>query len=439
MQFIKNSIFWFGSLMIALLALLIFIFIPVERQSLSAPAVTRIYYADNISPAHQAVINSFNKRYQGSIEVAPVHLPFSKFSTNERKEILARALRSRSERLDVFAVDLIWAPRFARWGQPLDLYFNKNEISRFNSEAMKSCIIDNQLVAIPLYLDVGLMYYRRDILQNLPDFETIETKLKSSISWNEFIALGKRLSYLNKPFYLFAANSYEGLICSFHETMSVAAGEQVFTPEHLVLNTDEARRGLQMLTDMIHRFGLTPGVVTSFDEYKCYLYAMQSDAIFMRGWPGFLVHYKELLAASGQLDKYAMAALPHFEGNSTSAVFGGWNLMVSKFSPRKTEAIRFIKFTQEKENQELMYEVGGYIPTSQAVYEDSVFLKNHAELSYYSRLLSLGKHRPYRQDYTRISDIVSHYLNLAIKNEMSVEDALKQAAEKVNSKQAFIK
>jgi multiple sugar transport system substrate-binding protein len=32
--------------------------------------------------------------------------PFQKFSTNERKELLTRSLRSKSDRIDIFSVDL---------------------------------------------------------------------------------------------------------------------------------------------------------------------------------------------------------------------------------------------------------------------------------------------------------------------------------------------
>jgi multiple sugar transport system substrate-binding protein len=33
----------------------------------------------------------FNSRNKGRIEVVPVNLPFEKFTTNERKELLARS------------------------------------------------------------------------------------------------------------------------------------------------------------------------------------------------------------------------------------------------------------------------------------------------------------------------------------------------------------
>lgn len=44
----------------------------------------KIFFADNISAAHRQVIARFNAIHRGRIEVVPVDLPFTKFSTNER-------------------------------------------------------------------------------------------------------------------------------------------------------------------------------------------------------------------------------------------------------------------------------------------------------------------------------------------------------------------
>ncbi|MCK5075711.1 MAG: hypothetical protein KAR38_05015, partial [Calditrichia bacterium] len=72
---------------------------------------TKVYFVDNISDAHVVLIDKFNREYEGEIEIVPVNLPFAKFSTNERKELLARSLRSKNDGIDIFAVDLIWVPR----------------------------------------------------------------------------------------------------------------------------------------------------------------------------------------------------------------------------------------------------------------------------------------------------------------------------------------
>ena len=192
----------------------------------------KLYYADNISPSHQLAIDEFNRLYAGKIEVVPVNLPFSKFSTNERKELLTRSLRSKSEKLDIFAVDLIWVPRFAKWSEPLDSYFSIDEKKRLLKDAMKSCVFEGTLVAMPMYLDIGLLYYRRDIIRKLPDADAVEKRLQESMTWEEMAHLRKRLAYMNKPFYLFPAKDYEGLICNYLE-LAVGYDPEFFKIQYL--------------------------------------------------------------------------------------------------------------------------------------------------------------------------------------------------------------
>lgn len=107
--------------------------------------------------------------------------------------------------------------------------------------------------------------------------------------------------------------------------------------------------------------------------------------------------------------------------------------MISQFSNRKEEALKFINFLFEKESQEILYEIGGYLPINMEVYRDSTFLKKHKELADIQKLLVWGKHRPFLENYTRISEIMARMFRKALKNEISVEDALSSASAQINS------
>jgi multiple sugar transport system substrate-binding protein len=397
----------------------------------------QVYFADNISPIHQYAIDLFNTLHKGDIEVVPVNLPFEKFSTNERKELLARSLRSKSEKLDVFAVDLIWVPRFIRWGEPLDSYFSDTEKKRILSYAIESCMDGQTLVAMPLYIDVGLMYYRRDIIRRLPDAASIERRLQESISWDEMMTLRKRLKYENKPFYIFQAKDFEGLVCNFLE---LAANHQpnFIQRRSIELQAPAAEEALTLLVNFV-KTGITPSVVTEFDENLSYTYMLDNDAVFVRGWPNFLENYRSFHPDTAKLANIGRAALPHFKGQRSTSVFGGWNLMVSKTSQKKAAAMEFIRFLQSDKIQRLLFERGGYIPIIKSVYEDSVFLKSHPELMLYYGLVQRGVHRPTLVEYTKTSDIISHYAHAAIKQEITVHEALRRADEMIKSNAVLIK
>ena len=398
----------------------------------------RVYFVDRISSAHQLVIDRFNELHRGSIEVVPVDLPFEKFSTNERKELLARSLRSKSDKIDVFAVDLIWVDRFARWCEPLDAALGPAYRSRVIPVALQSCICDSSLVSIPLYIDIGLMYYRKDLIDRLPDAAAVEDTLSRSISWPELIRLRSRLGYAGKPFYVFQGYDYEGLLCNYLEFL-VGMDPAALSSNSIDLSSPAARSSLQKMVDLVSRDGISPREVTEFDENRSYQYMLDENAVFVRGWPNFVENFHNAYPDTMKLHTIRTAALPHFPGMPPTSVFGGWNLMLSQYSLHKAAALEFIRFTQTKEAQTIMYEVGGFLPTSSEVYGDEAYMRAHPPLAYYHTLLQRGFHRPALVDYTRISDILSYHIHRAITRELSVTEALQRASAMINSNQVLIK
>ena len=113
--------------------------------------------------------------------------------------------------------------------------------------------------------------------------------------------------------------------------------------------------------------------------------------------------------------------------------------MISKFSNRKEEALKFINFMFQKENQQILYEEGGYLPINTEVYDDSMYIKKHKELLQIQKLLSWGKHRPFLENYTRLSEIMSRSFHKALKNEVSVDEALTLASKQINNEKITIK
>jgi multiple sugar transport system substrate-binding protein len=400
--------------------------------------VKKIYFADNISSAHQSLIEKFNHEFEGRIEVYPVNLPFSKFSTNERKELLARSLRSKSDRIDLLAVDLIWVPRFSRWAETMDMYFPVQQRNSIIPNAIESCYFNGQLVGFPFYIDVGLMYYRKDLLQKLSDYPYWEKKIQSSLTWQELLTLSKRIHSPQGFSYIFAADNYEGLVCSFLDLL-MSQESSIMMGDSLTLVTEPAIRSLQLLVDLVNKYKITPPVVTSFDEYQEYLYALRYDIPFLRGWPGAKIQYRHTIENGEKLNLLEFAPLPHFEGAKRTFVLGGWNLMIPRYSHHKAEAVEFIKFILRPENQELLYQQGGFIPVMREVYADSEFIRQNPELIRYQSLIQQGFHRPMLVDYTKISDAISYYSNLAIKGDLPVREALRRATETINQNRAVIK
>lgn len=413
-----------STVLVTLFVLIVFIFSPVSYDEQQMTKEKVIYYADNISPAHQKIIKKFNAEYRGKIRVETINLPFEKFSTNERKELLARYLRSKSSRIDFFSVDIIWVPRFSRWALPLDKLIDTSIINTLLPFTLETCRSNDSLVALPLYSDIAVMFYRDDLLRQLPDYEELKQELAESITWERFEILKKRISALpgrgNKPFYYFQADAYEGLICSFYEVLSAGLPQSKNADDKIFRNTKLLKNSISFMQELVYRSGIAPKEVTRLKENESYERFFTNDAFAVRGWPGFMS--KTNLAFKEEFrGKIQSAPVPHSKGKPPVSVFGGWNLMVSRFSNNVPEVVKFMTFMLREENQKLLFEEGYLLPAVKSPYADAAFIKKYPELEFYKKLFKMGRYRPMFESYTGISDILSSNISKAIENNSDAE------------------
>jgi len=410
---------------------LIFYILPFQRFSSSDTEVKRVYFADNITKAHQIIIDQFNERYAGEITVIPVNLPFTKFNTNERKELIARALRSRTSRIDVFSVDQIWIPRFAKWAEPLTPHFSPKELDDILDVALQTCRFQNQLVSLPLFADIGVMYYRKDLLRDLPDFEPIREELRSSITWERLFELRNEY-FPNQLFYMYQGDSYEGLIVNLLE-VAAQSGESLFQERVPYLNERSAKKSVRFLADLIFEAGVSPKTVLSSNERASYEYALQHDIPFFRGWPSFLQSLGNLASSDSMKAAHLeMAALPHFKDGAAASALGGWNLMVSRSSQVKNAAIEFIRFALSDTSQKLLLQNGGSLPVRTSVYNDARIRAQFPYIAYVREFFDAGVSRPSHPQYTKISDIIVREIHKAMNRNTSPTQAIATANKRIH-------
>lgn len=406
---------------------------PISRQPLETQQVQQVYFADNISDGHRTLIQAFNETHQGEIEVIAVDLPFSKFNTNQRKDLIARNLRSRSSRIDIFAVDLIWVPRFTKWAEPIAPYFSPRYLRDLLSESLETCYVNGLLYALPLYIDIGALLYREDMILALPDGEAINERIKVSISWEELLGIADKY-FPDQPVYMPQAEAYEGLICNFNEIL----GQSLLDPEtgKVVDLTDSliiAR--IQFMRDLITT-GKSPKDVLHMTEDDCIHYALENDVPFIRGWPTANIHSGERFDPT-KFDKIRIAPLPHFEGSPPTPVFGGWNMMLSKHSPVKEAAITFMRFAASYEGQQMLFQSEGTLPVHSNFYlTDYTPDEEREKLQLIYQMMKQGMHRPAVEEYTLISDIISLRLHQILGGEIGVEEGMHLAWKEVQQLQS---
>ncbi len=194
------------------------------------------------------------------------------------------------------------------------------------------------------------------------------------MTWTEFVALRNKLGW-KKPYYVFPAADYEGFICIYIEAL-LSLRRDYFVTTGFNFATPEGRKALQLLVDLVQKDRTTPEVVTTFTEVPSYEYFIRNDGLFIRGWNTFDKDFSDAPYDTTKERHLRKAPIPYLAGGRPASLFGGWNLMISKFSKKKEAVIDFVKFLLSDESQEVFYTHGGYYPVVSSFYEDPESLRN---------------------------------------------------------------
>jgi multiple sugar transport system substrate-binding protein len=149
--------------------------------------------------------------------------------TGLRRQGLTVPLQARIPSPDVFLMDVAWVAQFAAsgWLEPLSPYLGKEGC--VGKEALFPRVVDTVdthegvVVALPVYVDGGLLYYRKDLLEKygLPGPpRTWEELLRHS----ETVQRGERGSRPGFHAFAWQGAQYEGLVCAFLEFAGPSGG-----------------------------------------------------------------------------------------------------------------------------------------------------------------------------------------------------------------------
>jgi ABC-type glycerol-3-phosphate transport system substrate-binding protein len=203
-------------------------------------------------------------------------------------------------------------------------------------------------------------------------------------------------------------------------------------------DTPEARKALQLLVDLIHTYKASPPVVSDFTETPSYEYFIRNDGLFLRGWTSYDRDFTRTPVDAAKQEHLRKAPIPYPDGGRPTSLFGGWDLMVSKASTKKEAVIDFVKFLLSDRAQEVFYATGGFYPITNSFYNDSTFLKKYPEIQLAKDLMKNGVHRPFQENYTKYSKIMARYFYLAIKGDLSVDEALRRVHASIESEKGLM-
>lgn len=347
-------------------------------------------------------------------------------------DLLSQKLKNRSRDVDVFFMDVIWPPEFASagWVMPLDELLSPSEKERFIDGAFMAASYKGKVYGIPLFIDSGMLYYRKDLLKKY-GFDPPET-------WQEMVEQAKRIveqeSKDNKEIFGFSGQfkQYEGLVCNMMEYI-LSNGGYIINPETGKSDIDKepAIEAVRFVRDRIIGEIAPVGVLT-YEEPESIALFMQGKSVFHRNWP-YAWEVSNDPSCSKIAGKVGITKLPRFQGRESCSTLGGWQLGISNYSNNKEAAWTFVRFLTSQRIQKFLALKAGLAPTRYALYKDAEILKAYPQFSDMEDAFLTVYPRPQTPLYPSVSNILQRYFSKAIFNKSSdIEKEAKSASQEIN-------
>ncbi len=288
-------------------------------------------------------------------------------SSTERLALYQQLLAARSPDIDLFEIDVIWPGILHTHFVDLTPYVPQAVLDAQFPAAVEASRIESKLVALPWFMDAGLLYYRKDLLerygQEVPTTWEALTKVAAQVQAAERAAGNDRMWG-----YVWQGRAYEGLTCNALEWIASHGGGTIVEADGTVtVGNPRAVRAVELAASWVGT--ISPPGVLNYDEEQARGVFQTGNAVFMRNWP---YAWPLLNGEDSPLrGRVGIAPLPKGGPDGTHvAALGGWQLAVSRYSRVKKEAIDLALYLTSLQEQKRRALVAGYNPTYRALYRD---------------------------------------------------------------------
>ncbi|MBR2688402.1 MAG: ABC transporter substrate-binding protein [Aquamicrobium sp.] len=282
--------------------------------------------------------------------------------------IYQQLLAAQSTDADVLFIDVIWIGMLQRNMLDLKPLVPAEEVAQhFQSTIDAATTQDGRLVALPWYMDTGLMYYRKDLLEKYGK--------QPPKTWDELTETAKLIQEQERAAgnpdlwgFTWQGKSYEGLTCDAIEWVASSGGGTIIEPDGKVsINNPAAAKALTRAKDWVKT--ISPEGVLGYDEETSRAVFEAGNAVFHRNWP--YVWGTSQAEGSKVAGKVGMMALPvGADGQKSSGCLGPMYLGISKYTAKPELATELLRYLVGPEVQKMRAIEGAYNPTQKSLYSD---------------------------------------------------------------------
>ncbi|MFP5275230.1 extracellular solute-binding protein [Coleofasciculus sp.] len=397
----SRSIWAFVAVVQVLLLLLIYLTWPPTHLTLFVPA--------DEATAWQSLITDFHNKYPKIRINLRTKTNLAGDITYRLKDDFVRDCQIGNSLYDLVYTDIIWMPEFAAKGCLVDLYKWTAKDTLVNEGFLPSTIdageYQGKLYRMPLRSDIGLLYYRKNLLGNTQPPETLQQLKTLSQTWQ---------NQRNYPgVYLWQGWRYEGLIATFVEVLESYDGFWI-KPDSLEVGLDqpEAEQAVQFLLNTIRENISSPEVILYSEQESLDRFNQDPNTLFLRQWP---YAWNQLADPSNVgVQVLNLSVDPNKNTLVPSGCNGSWGLGIAKNSQHPDKAWKALQyFTSQAAQKKLILEQG-YLPSREALYDDPEIKAKYPYLPSLKEAVKNSILRPTIPQYDQASFILQKYLSKLI-------------------------
>jgi multiple sugar transport system substrate-binding protein len=345
-------------------------------------------------------------------------------AADQRHQLYVQWLNAWSADPDVLQLDVVWTPEFAGagWISPLDDFgLPPADAADFFAAPMAADRWQGRLYAIPWIVDVGMLYWRTDLMPAAPEtFSALDAIARRAIA-DRSTAAG----------FVWQGARYEGLVTVFLEYLAGHGGAIVDADRRVVVDSPAAVQALTAMADSIDR-GIVPRAALTWQEEQTRFAFQNGHAAFMRNWP----YAAALLRRPGEsavAGRFAVAPMPREDGRSAAAL-GGAQLAINARSRQPADAWALVMYLTAPAQMLERATATGQFPARRSVYDDPRLAAVLPIPPVQARaIVERAIPRPVTPLYTQLSGILQIHLHRALTRQEAPAAALSAAASEMRT------
>src|SRR5262245_47436103 len=371
-----------------------------ERRPGNAPVTLVFKHAKILGPSDPVpgLLRDFEAQHPG-VRVRSESLTWS---SDEQHQFYVVNLEGGNAGLDVLMMDCVWVPEFARAGWLLDLtpFVTPAELAPHFPAAILPAKSDGHVWALPWFMNVGLLYYRKDLLDKYG--------LEPPATYAELVRqVGIVRSAERDPKldgFLWQGKQYEGMVVNVLEGFWANGTEVLGESGTVFPDPVRAEEVLAFMRRLIQS-GVSPPWVTAADEELTRRAFQDGHAIFLRNWP----YAMDLFGQTGSFvrGKVGIASLPrHAHGVRGVGSTGGAHLGVYRGTRHPEAAAALVRFLASETAERAMAAGAALSPSRMALYHDPDLVRDHPQFPAIYELTMVAHPRPITPYYLMLSTML---------------------------------